>query len=165
MSVPAVAVVGARFMMERSATRWAVVVAVAKLLAGLVSSVALVAATVAVLTIGPVATGLMCTVMVKGWVALGASVPKVQVTVPAVLVHPGSVAATVAVLTIGPVATGLMCTVMVKGWVALGASVPKVQVTVPAVLVHPALAETKLTCTGSTSGTGTRLEVEEARLV
>src|SRR5438876_1183866 len=84
MSVPAVAVVGALFVMERSATRWAVVVAVAKLLAGLVSSVTLVAATVAVLTIGPVAAGLMCTVMVKGWVALGASVPKVQVTVPAV---------------------------------------------------------------------------------
>src|SRR5207247_103016 len=104
MSVPAVAVVGALFVMERSATRWAVVVAVAKLLAGLVSSVRLVAATVAVLTIGPVATGLMCTVMVKGWVALGASVPKVQVTVPAVL-------------------------------------------------VHPALAETKLTCAGSTSVT------------
>src|SRR5438552_14016319 len=80
MSVPAVAVVGALFVMERSATRWAVVVAVAKLLAGLVSSVALMAATVAVLTIGPVAAGLMCTVMVKGWVALGASVPKVQVT-------------------------------------------------------------------------------------
>src|SRR5436309_3278758 len=88
MSVPAVAVVGALFVMERSATRWAVDVAVAKLLAGLVSSVALVAATVAVLTIGPVAAGLMCTVMVKGWVALGGSVPKVQVTVPAVLVHP-----------------------------------------------------------------------------
>src|SRR5437667_132548 len=88
MSVSAVAVVGAHLELERSATRWAVVVAVAKLLAGLVSSVRLVAATVAVLTIGPVATGLMCTVMVKGWVALGASVPKVQVTVPAVLVLP-----------------------------------------------------------------------------
>src|SRR5438046_7704357 len=97
--------------MERSATRWAVVVAVAKLLAGLVSSVALVAATVAVLTIGPVATGLMCTVMVEGGVALGAGVPKVRVTLPAVL-------------------------------------------------VHPALAETKLTFTGSTSGTVPPLEVE-----
>src|SRR5438552_18721712 len=116
MSVPAVAVVGALFVMERSATRWAVVVAVAKLLAGLVSSVALMAATVAVLTIGPVAAGLMCTVMVKGWVALGASVPKVQVTVPAVL-------------------------------------------------VHPALAETKLTCTGSTSVTVPPLEVEGPTLV
>src|SRR5437773_5772370 len=116
MSVPAVAVVGALFVMERSATRWAVVVAVAKLLAGLVSSVALVAATVAVLTIGPVATGLMCTVIVKGWVALGASVPKVQVTVPAVL-------------------------------------------------MHPALAETKLTCTGSTSATVPPPEVEGPTLV
>src|SRR5438093_12899441 len=88
MFVPDVAVAGAVFKMLRSATRWAVVAAVAKLLAGLVSSVRLVAATVAVLTIGPVAAGLMCTVMVKGWVALGASVPKVQVTVPAVLMHP-----------------------------------------------------------------------------
>src|SRR5436309_9372330 len=102
MSVPAVAVVGALFVMERSATRWAVVVAVAKLLAGLVSSVALVAATVAVLTI----------VFVGG---------------------------------------GLMSTVIVKGCVALWSCVLKVQVTVPAVLVHPALAETKLTCAGSTS--------------
>src|SRR5437667_328298 len=88
MSVPDVVVAGALVVMERSATRWAVVVAVAKLLAGLVSSVRLVAVTVAVLTIGPVTAGLMCTVMVKGWVALGASVPKVQVTVPAALVHP-----------------------------------------------------------------------------
>src|SRR5436309_3262532 len=88
MSVPAVAVVGALFVMERSATRWAVVVAVAKLLAGLVSSVALVAATVAAVAIRSVVQALMCTVFVKGWVALGASVPKVQVTVPAVLVHP-----------------------------------------------------------------------------
>src|SRR5438093_1283044 len=87
MFVPDVAVAGAVFKMLRSATRWAVVAAVAKLLAGLVSSVRLVAATVAVLTIGPVATGLMCTVIVKGWVALGASVPKVQVTVPAVLMN------------------------------------------------------------------------------
>src|SRR5438034_158987 len=116
MSVPAVAVVGALFEMQRSATRWAVVVAVAKLLAGLVSSVALVAATVAVLTIGPVAAGLMCTVMVKGWVALGASEPKVQVTVPAAL-------------------------------------------------VHPALAETKLTCAGSTSAAVPPLEVEGPTLV
>src|SRR5436309_9161114 len=75
------------------------------------------------------------------------------------------VAVTVAVLTIGPVVAGLMCTVMVKGWVALGASVPKVQVTVPAVLVHPALAETKLTCAGSTSVTVPPLEVEGPTLV
>src|SRR5438552_3322780 len=88
MLVPAVAVAGAVFVMVRSARRWAGVEAVDKILAWVVSSVALMAATVAVLTIGPVAAGLMCTVMVKGWVALGASVPKVQVTVPAVLVHP-----------------------------------------------------------------------------
>src|SRR2546425_9171060 len=88
MSVPAVAIVGALLVIARSAMRWAVVMAVAKLLVALVSSVGLVAVTVAVLVIGPVAVGLMCTVMVKGWVALGASVPKVQLTVPAVLVHP-----------------------------------------------------------------------------
>src|SRR5437667_157451 len=116
MSVPAVAVVGALFVMERSATRGAVVIGVGDLSAGLVCALPLLAATVAVLTIGPVATGLMCTVIVKGWVALGASVPKVQVTVPAVL-------------------------------------------------MHPALAETKLTCTGSTSATVPPLEVEGPTLV
>src|SRR2546421_8792091 len=88
MSVPADAVAGAVFTIERSATRWALVVAVDELLPVLVSSVALVAVTVAVLAIGPVAVGLMCTTMVKVWVALGASVPKLQVTVPAALVHP-----------------------------------------------------------------------------
>src|SRR5436309_1686202 len=88
MSVPAVAVVGARSEVDTSATRSPEIVAGAKLLAGLVSSVALVAATVAVLTIGPVAAGLMCTVMVMGWVVVGAVVPKVQVTASAVLLHP-----------------------------------------------------------------------------
>src|SRR5437667_395422 len=88
MSVPDVAEVGAVFKMLRSATRWALVMAVEKLLVALVSSVGLVAVTVAVLVINPVAAGLMCTTMLKVWVALGASVPKVQLTVPAVLVHP-----------------------------------------------------------------------------
>src|SRR5712664_3624309 len=88
MSVPAVAVAGAVFTIERSATRWAVVVAVEELLPALVSSVELVAATVAVLAMGPDAAGLMWTTMVKIWVALGASGPKVQVTVPAKLVQP-----------------------------------------------------------------------------
>src|SRR5438034_1385350 len=87
MSVPAEAVAGAVFKMRSEESRVGEEVAVARLLEGLVYSVALVDATVAVLTIGPCAAGLMCTVMVKGWVALGASVPKVQVTVPAVLVH------------------------------------------------------------------------------
>src|SRR5204863_2726013 len=54
----------------------------------LASSAGLEAATVAVLAIGPVAAGVMCTTMVKGWVALAASAPTMQVTVPAVLVHP-----------------------------------------------------------------------------
>src|SRR5947208_3531656 len=80
MFVPDVAVSGALFVIARSATRWAVVVATAALLAALVSSVRLVAVTVAVLAIGPVAAGLMCTTIVKGWVAPAASVPKLQVT-------------------------------------------------------------------------------------
>src|SRR5437588_745533 len=88
MFVPEVAVAGAVFTIERSATRWAVVVAMEALLAALVSSAGLAAATVAVLVMGPVAAGLMWTTMVKVWVALGARVPKVQVTVPAALVQP-----------------------------------------------------------------------------
>src|SRR5438876_425798 len=88
MSVPDVAVAGALLAIERSATRWAVVVAMDELLPALVSSAGLEAATVAVLAIGPVAAGLMCTTIVKSWVALGASVPKLQVTVLAVLAQP-----------------------------------------------------------------------------
>src|SRR5438309_24975 len=88
MSVPADAVAGAVFTIERSAARWALVVAVDELLPVLVSSVVLVAVTVAVLASGCVAVVLMCTTMVKVWVALGASVPKLQVTVPVVFVHP-----------------------------------------------------------------------------
>src|SRR5205823_6548585 len=88
MSVPADAVAGAVLAIERSATRWAVVVATDELLAALVSSAGLEAVTVAVLAIGPVAAGLMWTTIVKVWVALRASVPKLQVTVPAVFVHP-----------------------------------------------------------------------------
>src|SRR5438477_446739 len=88
MSVPDVAVAGAVLAIERSATRWALVVAVDELLPVLVSSVALAAVTVAVLAMGPVLVELMCTTMVKVWVALGASVPKLQVTVLAVLAQP-----------------------------------------------------------------------------
>src|SRR2546429_805 len=88
MLVPDVAVAGALLAIARSATRWAVVVATAELLVALGSSVRLVAVTVAVLAMGPVAAGLMCTTMVKVWVALAASVPTLQVTVPVVFVHP-----------------------------------------------------------------------------
>src|SRR5438477_584069 len=88
MSVPDVAVTGALLAIARSATRWAVVVAIAELLAALVSSVGLEAVTVAVLAIGPVAAGLMWTTIVKVWVALHAALPILQLTVPAVLVHP-----------------------------------------------------------------------------
>src|SRR5712692_7575786 len=90
MFVPAVAVAGALFVIARSATRWAVVVAVEELLVALVSSVGLVAVTVAVLATGPVAVGLMCTTMWKTTIAPGASVPKLQVTVPVLLVQPPS---------------------------------------------------------------------------
>src|SRR2546421_481907 len=88
MSVPDVAVAGALLAIARSATRWALVVAVDELLPGLVSSVGLAAVTVAVLAMGPVLVESMCTTMVKVWVALAASVPKLQVTVPVVFVHP-----------------------------------------------------------------------------
>src|SRR2546429_3555 len=88
MTVPADAGTGATSAIPRSAIRWAVVVATDELLAALASSVRLVAVTVAVLAIGPVAAGLMWTTIVKVWVALGASAPTVQVTVPAVVGHP-----------------------------------------------------------------------------
>src|SRR5437763_1445068 len=88
MSVPDVAVTGALLAIARSAIRWAVVVAIAELLdrKGVVEGKG--AATVGVLAIGPVAAGLMCTTIVKGWVASAARVPKLQVTVPAVVVQP-----------------------------------------------------------------------------
>src|SRR5438445_2502421 len=88
MSVPDVAVAGALLGIGRSARCWGLWVSVVWLSAVLVSSVALAAVTVAVLAMGPVLVESMCTTMVKVWVALGASVPKLQVTVPAVLVHP-----------------------------------------------------------------------------
>src|SRR5919201_1924400 len=111
MSVPAVAVGGALFVIARSATRCALVVAVEELFPALVSSV-------------------------------------------------GLEAVTVAVFAIGPVAVVMMWTVIVKIWVASAARVPNGQLTVPAVLVQPALAETKLTCAGSTSVTVPPLEVD-----
>src|SRR5437667_366259 len=73
MFVPAVAMVGALFKIERSATRWAVVMAVEELLVASVSSVRTEAVTVAVLVIVPVVAGLMWTTMVKILLALGAT--------------------------------------------------------------------------------------------
>src|SRR5258706_477054 len=87
MSVPDVAVAGALLAIARSAIRSAEVLALTELVVAFVSSAGLEAATVAVLAIGPVAAGLMCTTMVKGWVALAARVPTLQLTVPAVLLH------------------------------------------------------------------------------
>src|SRR5437763_1672627 len=88
MSVPADAVAGAVFTIARSAIRWAVVVVTDELLPALVSSAGLEAATVAVLAIGPVAAGLMCTTMEIGRASCRESVQKSQVTVPAEVVHP-----------------------------------------------------------------------------
>src|SRR5438067_2282619 len=88
MSVPADAVAGAVFTIARSAIRWALVVAVDELLPVLVSSVGLAAVTEAVLAIGPVHVFPTRRSSDLVWVALGASVPKLQVTVPAVVVHP-----------------------------------------------------------------------------
>src|SRR5438094_142290 len=72
----------------RSAIRWAVVVATEALLVALVSSVRLVAVTVAVLAIGPVAAGLMWTTIVKRWVASAAVLWMVYRRVLFVVVHP-----------------------------------------------------------------------------
>src|SRR5437899_151726 len=88
MFVPDVAVAGAVFTIERSATRWAVVVAMEASLAALVSSAGLAVATVAVLAMGPVAAGLMWTTMVKVWVALGEIGRASCREGAAVLVHP-----------------------------------------------------------------------------
>src|SRR5438045_5409187 len=88
MSVPDVAVAGALLAIARSAIRWVVVVATDELLVALGSAVGVEAATVAVLAIGPVAAGLMCTTMVKGCVAPAGSVHTLQVTVWGVFVRP-----------------------------------------------------------------------------
>src|SRR5438093_40603 len=88
MSVPADAVAGALLAIARSATRWAVVVATAELLVALGSSVRLVAVTVAVLAMGPVAAGLMCFTMVEGLVAWWVSGVQSCVLLLAAFVHP-----------------------------------------------------------------------------
>src|SRR5438094_10673838 len=86
MSVPDVAVAGVLLVVVRWVICWAVVVAIAELLVALASSVRLVAVTVAVLAIGPVAAGLMCTTIVKVWEIGRASCRAMEVTVAAVLV-------------------------------------------------------------------------------
>src|SRR5437899_2156901 len=90
MSVPAAASAGPVFVIARSATRWTVVVvAVAVLFAGLMSSPALVAVTVAVLVSGPGVAGAMCAPMLNVRLAPAASVPNVHVTTfGAVWLHP-----------------------------------------------------------------------------
>src|SRR5438445_496497 len=84
MSVPALAVAGALLLTEIGAARTATLVALIPRLASSPSSAALVALTVAVLSIAPVALGSMCTVIEKLALLLGplaASAPKVQTTV------------------------------------------------------------------------------------
>src|SRR2546428_409934 len=89
MSVPATAVAGPGLAIPRSACRSTVVMRVALLLPALVSSVGLVAVTVAVFSIATVAVGFTCAVSWKVAVAPAASSPKGQLTTPAVLVHAG----------------------------------------------------------------------------
>src|SRR5438132_3440664 len=96
MSVPAVAVAGPLLVIARSANRWTVVVAVAVLFAPLVSSLALVAVTVAVLVSDPVVAGAMCAPMLKVRLAPDASAPNVHVTTfGAVWLHPDDAPANV----------------------------------------------------------------------
>src|SRR5438067_968897 len=90
MSVSAVAVPGAVFFILSLPDALPIFVAVAALLAALVSSVGLVAVTVAVFVIGPIAAGLMCTTIAKVWLPPGARAPKVQATVPARCVQPAA---------------------------------------------------------------------------
>src|SRR2546425_10768740 len=80
MSVPAVAVPGPVLVIDRSANRCTVVVAVAMLFVPLVSSPALVAVTVAVLVSGPGVVGAMCAPMLNVRLAPAASGPNAHVT-------------------------------------------------------------------------------------
>src|SRR5436305_2108700 len=88
MSVPDVAVAGALLAIARWAMRLAVVVAIDELLLALVCSGGFGALHSFPTRRSSDLAGLMCTTIVKVWVALGASVPKLQVTVPAVVVQP-----------------------------------------------------------------------------
>src|SRR2546429_572867 len=88
MSVPADAVAGAVFTIARSEIGRASGRERGEISVVAVSLKKMVAVTGGGLEMGPVAAGLMCTTMVKGWVALAASVPKLQVTVPVVFVAP-----------------------------------------------------------------------------
>src|SRR5204863_5682477 len=85
--VPSQAVAGAVLAIARSAIRWAVVVAIAELLVALASSAGLEAATVAVLAIGPVAVGLMCTTKMGRGAGREGGVLKVEFAVAEGVVH------------------------------------------------------------------------------
>src|SRR5437660_333401 len=106
MSVPAAAVPGPVLVIARSANRWTVVIAVAVLLAALVSSAGLLAVTVAGAVCRAWVAGLIGAPMLKVALAPGASVPKLHVTTfgvvwlqpdeaPANVVPAGSVSVTV----------------------------------------------------------------------
>ena len=104
--MPAVAVAGPVLVIDRSANRSTVVIAVAVLLAGFVSSAGALAITTAVLTIAPWVAGAMCAPMLNAALVPGASAPNVHVTTfgavwlqpddaPANVVPAGSVSVTV----------------------------------------------------------------------
>src|SRR2546428_738126 len=96
MSVPAAAVPGPLLVIARSASRCTIVVAVAILFVPLVSSPALVAVTVAVLTIVPWVAGAMWAPMLNVRFAPAASAPNVHVTTfGAVWLHPDDAPANV----------------------------------------------------------------------
>src|SRR5438132_1139108 len=96
MSVARVAVAGPVFVIDRSANRSTVVIAVAVLLAGFVSSAGAVDITSAVLMMVPWAAGSMCAPMLNVRLAPAASVPKLHVTTfGAVWLHPDDAPANV----------------------------------------------------------------------
>src|SRR5437899_93332 len=96
MSVPAAAIAGPLLVSARSATRCTIVGAVAMLFVALVSSPALVAVTVVVLTIVPWVAGAMCAPILNVALAPGASAPTVHVTTfGAVWLHPDDAPANV----------------------------------------------------------------------
>src|SRR5437870_783725 len=96
MSVPAVAIAGPVLVIARSALRWTVVIAVAVLLVGFVSSSGCAGVTTAVLMIMPWVAGSMCAPMLNVALAPAASAPKLHVTTfGAVWLHPDEAPANV----------------------------------------------------------------------
>src|SRR5437660_1149112 len=96
MSVPAAASAGPVFVIARSATRWTVVIAVAVLLVGFVSSIVCAGVTTAVLMIMPWVAGSMSAPMLYAALSRSASAPTLHVTTfGAVWLHPDEAPANV----------------------------------------------------------------------